>query len=382
MTGLRKFLLNVHLWVGLAACLLLFMLGLTGAVLVFENNLDHVLNPSLSYVTPQTQPLPLQQLTAVVAKRFPKAHVSALQLSPSSPSPDLAYAFVMSQGKERNEVFVDQYTGRLLGTRALGSGFATKVHQFHTNLLAGPAWSIVSAWGSIFLGLLAMSGIYLWWPRKIFTPNLNASGRRINFDLHNAIGFYASMFVFLFAFTGAFMHWESNLSSVAARLTHSSVDEIPAKVNSAPAPPETVPLSLDRLAEVARSEMLGARVTQISLATKPSDCVRIWMKYPEDGTPAGRTWVYLDQYTGKVLIARNSRSVPLAASYVRSWNREIHTGDIFGWPTRILACLASLAVAFLSISGPIIWLLKKTTKTSRSDKPVRNHDLELQGQAV
>jgi uncharacterized iron-regulated membrane protein len=118
MTGLRKFLLNVHLWVGLAACLLLFMLGLTGAALVFENNLDHVLNASLSYVRPQTQPLPLQHLTAVVAKRFPKARVSALQLSPSSPSTDLADAFVISQGKERNEVFVDQYTGGVLGTRA------------------------------------------------------------------------------------------------------------------------------------------------------------------------------------------------------------------------------------------------------------------------
>lgn len=150
MTGFRKFLLNVHLWIGLVACLLLFVLGLTGATLVFEDNLDHVLNPRLSYVKPQTQRLPLEQLQTSVLRLFPKSRVVALQLSPSSPSPDLAYVFLINQGKEHDEIFVDQYTGQDLGKRIAGSAFATKVHQLHTNLLAGPAWSIVFAWGSIF----------------------------------------------------------------------------------------------------------------------------------------------------------------------------------------------------------------------------------------
>lgn len=382
MTGFRKLLLNVHLWVGLAACLLLFMLGLTGAMLVFENNLDHVFNPSLSYVKPQPERLPLEQLQAAVLKQFPHSRALVLQLSPSSPSPDLAYAFMVAQGKERDEVFIDQYTGRILGRRVAGSGFVTKVHRFHTTLLAGPAWSAISGWASVLMCLLALSGIYLWWPRKIFKPNFRASGRRINFDLHNSIGFYASVFAFLLAFTGVFMHWEGTLSPLLSRLTHSTIDQIPTKVSSAPAAPGAVPLSLDQLVELALAQMPGARVTQISLAVKPADCVRIWMKYPEDGTPAGRTWVFLDQYTGKVLTARSSRTVPWAASYVRSWNREIHTGDIFGWPTRILACLASLAVAFLSISGPVIWLLKKRKKVSPVSKQKSSETVGLEEQLV
>lgn len=380
MTALRRLLLNVHLWIGLVACLLLFMLGLTGAILVFENNLDHVLNPGLAYVKPQAQRLPLAQLQAAVSGEFPKSRILALQLSPTSATPNLAYAFIVSQGKEREEVFVDQYTGHVLGKRIAGSGFVTKVHRLHTNLLAGPKWSIVSAWGSIFLTVLAISGIYVWWPRKILKANFKASARRINFDLHHAVGFYASVFVFLFACTGIFMHWEATLSPVVSLVTRSSVDEIAANVTSAPAAPAAVPLSLDRLVEIALEQMPGARVTQVSLAAKPSDCVRIWLKFPEDGTPAGRTWVFLDQYTGKVLTARNSRTVSLAASYVRSWNREIHTGDIFGWPTKILACLASLGLAFLSISGPIIWLLKKRTRASAIRKRASATEVELEEQ--
>src|SRR5690348_1141027 len=119
MTAFRRLLLNVHLWIGLVACLLLFMLGLTGAILVFENNLDHVLNPGLSYVKPQAQRLTLAQLQASVSKEFPKSRIQALQLSPTSASPNLAYAFIVSQGKQREEVFVNQYTGQVLPLLAL-----------------------------------------------------------------------------------------------------------------------------------------------------------------------------------------------------------------------------------------------------------------------
>jgi uncharacterized iron-regulated membrane protein len=37
------------------------------------------------------------------------------------------------------------------------------------------------------------------------------------------------------------------------------------------------------------------------------------------------------------------------------WIREIHTGDIFGWPTRILACLMSLALPIAVITGTLVW---------------------------
>ena len=362
MTGLRKLILNVHLWIGMVACLLLFLLGTTGAILVFEYPLDHLLNRSMAYVTPQPQRLPLTDLAANVKKAYPDVRVVSAELSASSPSPDLAYTFGVMHGKKRLQVFVNQYTGQVLGIRDGSTTVMQRIHQLHTSLLSGPAFRIVTTWGSLLLCITAISGIYLWWPRKIFRPNMKANGRRINFDLHNSIGFYASIFVFIFAFTAVVIHWDDKLQPVADFVTHSRADEPDPKMISGPHQPGEQAITLDRAYEIASATVPGARVTMISMPARPNDIVRTWMKFPDDGTPAGRTWLYIDQYSGQVLWERNAHTAPLGTKYVKEWNREIHTGDIFGWPSKIIAMFAALSVAFLSISGPLIWIWKKTGK--------------------
>jgi uncharacterized iron-regulated membrane protein len=79
------------------------------------------------------------------------------------------------------------------------------------------------------------------------------------------------------------------------------------------------------------------------------------MHFPEDRTPGGRTIVQLHPTTGAVLAVQNSRDAPAAYRFVKLWNRQLHTGDTFGWPTRILACLISLALPLLALTGPLIW---------------------------
>ncbi len=362
MTGFRKLLFNIHLWIGLSACLLLFLLGITGALLTFEYKFDHLLNSSLAYVTPQAQRLPLSQLADAVKKQYPQGKIMSLELSASSPSPDLAYNFGVVQGKERLQVFVDQYTGQILGERRAGNGIMVAVHQLHTNLLGGPNLKLATTWGSVLLCLLALSGIYLWWPRKIFGASFSGNFRRINFDLHNSVGFYASVFVFIFAFTAVVMHWEPQFFPIANAITGSPSAEADPKLSSAPAAPGARQVNLDQIEAAAKQVFPGARLTQVTIPASPKDIVRVWFKYPEDGTPAGRTWVYLDQFTGNVLWSRSARTAPAGTRYMKEWNREIHTGDIFGWKSKIFAFLASLSVAFLSISGPLIWWLKRTPK--------------------
>jgi uncharacterized iron-regulated membrane protein len=42
-------------------------------------------------------------------------------------------------------------------------------------------------------------------------------------------------------------------------------------------------------------------------------------------------------------------------SYTTRLNREIHTVDIGGWPTRILAAVFSLSLPLVAITGPLLW---------------------------
>jgi len=149
------------------------------------------------------------------------------------------------------------------------------------------------------------------------------------------------------------IRWEGPASKLADSLTNSPA---PSRIpDPASPPPGSVPLDPESLLQIAQQAAPGASATVLGLAGDPKEPVRIIMKYPEDGTPAGRTNVFLDGYTGKILFAQSSRNAPLGFKIVKLWNREIHTGDIFGWPTRILASLLSLALPVMAITGPLIW---------------------------
>lgn len=343
--------------------------------MIFEYQIDHLANRSLAYTTPQSTVLSLDELERRVAEAYPGRRIVTADLSSTSPSPDLTYSFTVVKGRERLQVFVDQYTGRVLGARDPSRSLAQHIHQFHTNLLGGPALKTPVTCASILMGLLAVTGIYLWWPRKILRPNLKASGRRINFDLHNTIGFYVSIFVFIFAFTSVIIRWENELVPFANWVTRSHV-VAEAKPISAVVPAGTHAISLDRARQIAEQEMNGARSTMILIPGQPKDVFRVWVKYPGDDSPAGRNWVVLDQFSGNVI--STSRTAPIGFLYVQGWNRGVHTGDILGWPSKIVAFIASLSVAFLAVTGPLIWILKKIKVRPKIGERISQHDLTQQ----
>ena len=82
------------------------------------------------------------------------------------------------------------------------------------------------------------------------------------------------------------------------------------------------------------------------------------MKFPEDRTPAGRSRAFLDPYTGQPVWKISTRDVPLGP-WLWFQRRSLHTGDVFGWPTRLLACAASLLAAVQVYTGIWLWWRKK-----------------------
>jgi uncharacterized iron-regulated membrane protein len=97
-------------------------------------------------------------------------------------------------------------------------------------------------------------------------------------------------------------------------------------------------------------------------------CWRVALHYPEDRTPGGRSQVYVDQYSGKVLSVQSSRMAPAGTRLV-NLNRALHTGDIGGIPTKLLACLMSLAVAVQAFTGVVMWWKRRAP----AKRPVTEH---------
>jgi len=357
----RKILLFLHLMGGLISAVFLILLGATGSVLVFENEIDHWLNGRLTWVQPQGAPLSLGELSARLERRHPGSRVSSITL-PTDPR--IAYGMQLrptGPGKSAS-LAVNPYTGEELGSRDTANTLLPKIHQFHTNLLLGPRGKYITAASAIILLGLSISGLILWMPRKLWNPNVLWQKRAGSYELHNLAGFYASIFMLLFAITGIVIHWDDETRVFINRVAGEK-DSPPPK--RAAAPRKTAPLNPDQLLAAAVKAVPGAAATAI-LGIGGNSPVRIIMKYPEDRTPAGRTNLSIDGSSGEILSVQTSRTAPIGTRVAKLWNREIHTGDIGGWPTRILASVASLSLPLLAITGPLMWLARLRRKRARA----------------
>jgi uncharacterized iron-regulated membrane protein len=362
-----KLILVLHRWIGLIASLALLALGVSAALLVFERPIHRLLNASLAKVLPAGARLSLNEIARRLGQAYPQYHIAQWTL-PQQPDDAAAVDLAINQGAqpvapfgEEFEVGVNPYTGEVLGDLEKTNSLMAYVHGFHTHFLAAKVGSTVVGWSAVCLLVLSLTGIILWWRRKIVRFRWNSTGASFHFHVHQALGIYAWVFLMVLSLTGIAIHWEGEAGRLANWLTGSPPSTKTKPLPADPVQQGTSPLDSDQLVLIAEKNAPGAHVTVIQLAATPQAPVRIIMKYPEDHTPAGRTQVLLDAYNGKVRMLTDARSAPLGFKLMRLWNRQYHTGDIFGWPTRMLALVFSLALAVMSITGPMIWYKRKRT---------------------
>lgn len=358
-SGLRAVLLKVHLWIGMAAALFLFALGLSGALLTFEDIIDPALNASAWYVKPQGTPLKLTQITQAIRQALPQSTLEELVL-PQNPDDTVKVLVQQSNGSDVG-IGVNPYTGQIVG-RNSDQQFRPMllIREFHTHLLI-PRRSghMILTIAAFCLVALAVTGMVLWWPRKIFKLR-GGSSPKVVLDLHQMLGLWSSACVLLFALTGIGIGLEDQVNNWARAVSHMPRATWP---QPKPRAAGTPPLLPDELLARAESIAPGARPIGLDFDS-PNDPALVIMKFPEDHL--GRTFVILDRYSGEVLRFDNTRAMPVALKYTRLWNQEIHTGEIFGWPTRILASIFSLAVAALAVTGPWIWWNRNHAQSSPS----------------
>jgi uncharacterized iron-regulated membrane protein len=352
----RKALFNIHLYLALVSGFFLLILGLTGSIMAFETEIDHVLHWNLSYITPQGNPKPLTELGEAVSKAFPGERPGGYLLPGA---PNLSYGVVTRRGL----VAVNPYTAEILGVRPGGRDFLGYVHQLHLRLLIGDradTGRTIVSWSGVAVLFVLISGLYLWWPMKRVKIQTRAPGRqnarRFWFDIHNCVGVCSLVFLLVLTFTGLMIGFEEKTVPVFYRLTGSEPSQAPEKL---PPPPSGArPITPDQAMDIARTALPGTLPFQINVPG-PKGAYQIRSRFPEDLTPGGRSRVMVDQYTGQVLFAEGSRTAPAGARLVIA-NRAIHTGDIFGIPSKTAMCLACLMAVVQLVSGVLMWLKRRS----------------------
>ncbi len=342
----RNRLRLLHLSIALVAGLFVVTLGLTGSIMAFEPELDHLLHANLWHVEPHGAPLTLAAIATAIGAAYPGQPISRYEVSTS---PDLAYRVALP-GKL---VYIDQYTGAPIGEGSTAPEALARIHQLHLRLLwlshpdAGKA---IVTWMCVAMLFLIASGTYLWWPLKRFSVAWNASPRRRWLDLHASTGIAIVPFLLLVGVTGIAIGFDDLSQDWFYRVSGSAPSE---RRPHTVVPSAGGPISPDGAMAIAGAAIPGA--TPFQLAIPPRDGVySVRLRFPEDLTPGGRSRVEIDPYTGEVVFAEDSRTAP-AGTRAIIVNRAIHTGDVFGITSKIVMSLASALTAVMAISGFLTW---------------------------
>ena len=339
---MRKLILNLHLYIGLTVAIVMAMLSVTGTFLVFEPNIDHSLNARFDKIQPQGTAISLDQLRDLLERREPGYLVTEIILPEHTSSSTLFHLDSLAT-RESKDLYVNQYTGEILGSSKQRNLLTKKVRQFHTQLLAGHIGNQIVTWSSAGLAILAASGLILWWPRKVITVKGGSSLPRLNNDLHHSVGFWSSWAMLLFAATGLMLHFahtpDDDPFSASTIVTRTAKQA-----------------SLAQIVTAAQQCFPDGALMRMSIPLHPAQPVSVGIRLPEDRTPLGRSSVTVDRITGALVATLSTRKAPVRYKLLKLWTRELHTGDIYGWPTRILAALCSLALAVLAFSGVTIWI--------------------------
>ncbi len=204
----QKTIAWIHLWPSLVAAVILIFVCLTGTILVYSDEVMDWTTGDARYIKEVNgKQLSSTQLLEIIKKEFPKRRSSYVVYYNN---PHLAVRFnTYQEGLGLRMVYINQYTGEILKDNPCIYFFYITAHLHDSLLLGKPGAWIVDIATLIFLVEL-ITGLILWWPKRwtkttreaSFKIKWKASFKRINYDLHNVLGFYALSICLVLTVTG------------------------------------------------------------------------------------------------------------------------------------------------------------------------------------
>ena len=365
----KKLIRTLHLWLGLGSGLVVLTIALAAAILVFEDEGREFLQHDFYHVkTFGEQRFPIKQLTDTFKLHFPRDKVTNIRFKETK---DAAVLFI---SRKNITVSIDPYTSTIIGVQKQNRDFFSVVLDLHTHLLMGDVGNAIIKVNVLIFFILCVSGLILWWPKqkKFFKQavriNFRAkSWRRLNWDLHTVLGFYALLVLLVISLTGMFMLYDS-VKQFAGFITHSPVPPKEEKIKSVRGETKQK-YGVDKAYGYMAALYPGATETFITPPADSTASIRVLMRYPYAITRRQNSLIF-DQYSGKVL-KTELYSQYTGYDYIAKSNYNLHTGRIaaLGIGSKILYFLVALIAASMPVTGFTIWLGRRYRKSTKKPVP-------------
>jgi uncharacterized iron-regulated membrane protein len=361
----RMAMFQIHLWVGIVLCLYMLVIGVTGSILVFESELEHVAYPQLWRATDlqagkQAAELPV--VTETVMKAYPGYKITAAYL-PDKPGDN--FEIFVHQGKTFRYVFLDANTGRIVGAINPDRSWLIWIIDLHFRLLGGRVGEILNGIGAGCLLLLCATGALVWWAglkhwTRGLKVNLHRSRRRVNFDLHSAVGFWTLLVLSMWAFTGVYFVWPKPIESFVNHF--SSIASANPPVFVVPARGDGPWVDMHRMIEQAQQSSPNARFAGAFFPGSDKSALTLLMARGEARNFSQMDYVYFDPATGRQLaLWHRGINTTWGGSFI-FWLSPLHFGYDWGGAIKILWATLGCALPLLAITGVFMYWNRSLSK--------------------
>ena len=356
MKTFRKVIFWTHLSAGAVAGVVIFIMCVTGALLSFERQIIEYSERGARYVQVDeaSEPLDPQQIIDNVKTARPESKPSAMLIT-NEPGA----SWQINLGRE-GMIFVDAYSGEIVGLgNSTVRSLMSELRNWHRYVaLAGDkrdAGKLITGVSNLLFLFLALSGIYIWFPRNLSWRTVKpviwfrggVSGKARNFNWHNTIGFWCSLFLIVFTLTATVIsfQWASNL------LYTLTGNDLPPPSSNQPQQekPYEFPTAIDAAWDTAIAQSPTWKSISLRLPIEKNSAVFTidegiyWNMF-------GRSTLTVDANSGAVT-KWDPYGTRNAGQQLRTWFRFTHTGETGGMIGQTIGFLACVGGAFLVWTG-------------------------------
>lgn len=369
--NMKKIISFLHLWLGLASGIIVFIIAVTGCLYAFK---EEIQNYTETYRFVETENKPFifpSQLQQIAQKELPNKSLHAIKYNGQDKAAEAI--FFHTEPMYHYTMYLNPYNGKLLQIVNMEEGFFKFILDGHFYLwLPHEVGQVVVASATLVFLFLLLSGLYLWYPKNknarkqrfSFQWKKTTQWKRKNYDLHNITGFYILLIAIIFAITGLVwgFNWfaYSYYTIIGGQKSLVYNDPISSKNTLKTDKP------IDKAWMLMNQKYPQAKSIEVHPPENDSTAIAANAN-PDEGTYWKADYCYFDQNTLEEKevehIYGKLKNADTADKLMRM-NYDIHTGAVWGLAGKILAFFISFLIASLPITGFFVWLNRKKKRKS------------------
>jgi len=363
---------NIHLYLGLISGIIVFIIGITGCLWVFQEEFTELVDGTRKVQEENRPFITLTEAQRIAQGLFPDQTIHGTAIKHKTDP--IEVIFYDAEPEFYQSVFLNPYSGEVLGVKNHREGFFWFVLRGHLYLwLPKYIGTEIMRYGTMVFVVLLITGITLWWPknkngrkqRLLFLWKSTTKWRRKNFDLHSIVGFYISVFALIISFSGLIMAFNWIYFATYKVWGGSNAPQFIIPENVVAGGQNRI----DELYPIMLAEYPNHESLEFHYPANDSASIYVEVSH-EKGVYYNSDYKFFDQYTLQEVetssIYGTYAKANLADKVIRM-NYDIHVGAIGGLAGKIIAFFVSLMVSSLPVTGLLLWWGRKN-KSSKKRK--------------